>query len=60
MANNGDAVPTKVLGQIAEAGGDATSDASSMGDNSPGGLLLSDAAIDWIEETANNETDFDG
>jgi hypothetical protein len=53
-------VPTKVLGQIAEAGGDVTSDASSIDDSGPGGFLLSDAAIDWIEETANNEADFDG
>jgi hypothetical protein len=57
IANNGDVVPTTVLGQIAEAGGDVTSDASSIGDNGPGGFLLSDAAIDWIEETANQETD---
>ena len=61
IANNGDVVPTTVLGQIAEAGGDVTSDASSsIGDNSPGGLLLSDAEVDWIEETANRETDSDG
>ena len=60
IANNGDVVPTTVLGQIAEAGGDVTSDASSIGDNGPGGFLLSDAAIDWIEETANHETDSDG
>jgi len=60
IANNGDVVPTTVLGQIAEAGGDVTSDASSIGDNVPGGLLLSDAAVDWIEETANHEADSDG
>ena len=59
IANNGDVVPTTVLGQIAEVGGDVTSDASSIGDNGLGGFLLSDAAIDWIEETAN-ETDPDG
>ena len=55
IANNGDVVPTTVLGQIAEVGGDVTSDASSIGDNGPGGFLLSDAAIDWIEETANRD-----
>ena len=27
-----------------------TSDACSIGDNGPDGFLLSDAAIDWIEE----------
>jgi hypothetical protein len=59
IANNGDVVPTTVLGQIAEAGGDVTSEASSIGDNGPGGFLLSDAVIDWIEETANYETDSD-
>ena len=60
IANNGDVVPTTVLGQIAKAGGDVTSDASSIGDHGPGGFLLSDAAVDWIEETANHETDSDG
>ena len=57
MANNGDVVPPAVCGQIAEAGGDVTSDSSSIGHNVPGGFLLSDAAVDWIEETANQETD---
>ena len=60
IANNGDVVPTTVLGQIAEASGDVTSDASSIGDNGAGGFLLSDAAVDWIEKTANHETDSDG
>ncbi len=60
IANNGDVVPITVLGQIAEAGGDVTSEASSIGDNSPDGFLLSDAAVDWIEETANHETDSGG
>ena len=60
IANNGDVVPTTLLGQIAKAGGDVTSDASSIGDNGPDGFLLSDAVIDWIEETANQETDSDG
>jgi len=49
-----------VLGQIVEAGGDVTSEASSIGDNGPGGFLLSDSAIEWIEETAKHETDSDG
>src|SRR5674476_234803 len=39
IANNGDVVPTTVLGKIAEAGGEVTSDASSIGDNGPGGFL---------------------
>jgi len=60
VANNGDVVPITILGQIAEAGGDVTSDALSIGDNGPGGFVLSDAAVDWIEETANHETDSDG
>ena len=59
IANNGDVVPATVLAQIAEAGGDVTS-ASAIGDNGPGGFLLSDATVDWIEETANHETDSDG
>ena len=60
IANNGDVVPATVLAQIAEAGGDVTSDASLTGDNGHGGFVLPDAMIDWIEETANQETDSDG
>src|SRR5664279_1464945 len=60
IANNGDVVRPTVLGEIAAAGGDVTSDSSSNGDNGPGGFLLSDASIDWIEETANHETVSDG
>jgi hypothetical protein len=59
IANNGDVVPATVLGQIAEAGGDVTPGSSSIDDNVPGGVLLSDAAVDWIEEAANQETDSD-
>jgi len=43
IANNGDVVRPTVLGEIAAAGGDVTSDSSSNGDNGPGGFLLSDA-----------------
>ena len=57
IANNGDVVPTTLLGQIAEAGGDVTSDASLIVGHGAGGFSLSDAAIDWIEVTANDETD---
>jgi hypothetical protein len=60
IGNNGDVVPTTVLGKIAEAFGDVTSDASSIGDNGPGGFLHLRAAVDWIEETANHEADSDG
>lgn len=55
IANNGDVVPSTVLVQIAETGGDLHSDASWIGDNGHDGLVLSDSTIDWIEETANHE-----
>jgi len=59
IANNGDVVPATVLGQIAEVGGDVTPDSTSTCDNVPGGVLLSDAAVNWIEEAANQEVDSD-
>lgn len=53
--NNGDVVPPNILDQITAVAGVPTADASWVGDNVPEGFFLSDDAIDWIEETANDE-----
>ncbi|HEY8699756.1 MAG TPA: hypothetical protein VIM08_02160 [Arthrobacter sp.] len=53
--NNGDVVPPNILDQITAVAGAPTADASWVGDNVPEGFFLSDEAIDWIEETANDE-----
>jgi hypothetical protein len=57
--NNGDVVPQNILDQITAVAGAPTADASWVGDNDPDGFLLSDEAIDWIEETANDEVSGD-
>ncbi|NQX34732.1 hypothetical protein [Herbiconiux sp. VKM Ac-2851] len=55
MDNNGHALPPAVLTSIKAAGGVAVSDAWRVGQNASDGFLLSDAAVDWIEEKANDE-----
>jgi hypothetical protein len=57
--NNGDVVPPNILDQITAVAGAPTADASWVGDSVPEGVLLSDEAIDWIEETANDEVSGD-
>ncbi len=55
IANNGEALPSPVLEDIAGAGGSIASNAWWVGENGPSGSFLSDAAIDWIEAVANGE-----
>ena len=55
MANNGDAVPIPIVEQITEVAGAIPADAWWVGQNGPSGFSFSDAAIDWIEEVANEE-----
>lgn len=57
--NNGDVLPPSILEQITAVAGQPTADASWVGDNVPEGLFLTDEAIDWIEETANDEVSED-
>jgi len=59
IANNGDVVPPPVVAEIAEAGGPATSDAWWVMDEEATGPVMPDEAIDWIEETANEESSAD-
>lgn len=58
--NNGDVVPPTVLEKITAVAGVPTAGDSWVGDNDSEGLFLSDEAIDWIEETANDEVPEDG
>jgi hypothetical protein len=59
IANNGDAVPPVVMADIAEAGGPAASDAWWVTGDDMTGPVMPDEAIDWIEETANEEPEAD-
>ena len=55
MANNGDAMPAPLMAEIEAAGGPAVSDPWwSEQEGSVGGCMPDDA-IDWIEETGNDE-----
>lgn len=53
--NNGDVVPPGILDQITAMTGQATAEDSWIHDTGHDGLFLSDEAIDWIEQTANEE-----
>jgi len=53
--NNGDVVPPDVLARITAVAGDDTAGAPWAGGSGPDGFLLSDEAVDWIEEAANDE-----
>ncbi|MDD0858341.1 hypothetical protein NHF46_12350 [Arthrobacter alpinus] len=53
--NNGDVVPPSILDQITAVAGYPTAEASWVADNCAEDFLLSDQAIDWIEEAANDE-----
>ncbi|KHK96703.1 hypothetical protein LK09_14175 [Microbacterium mangrovi] len=55
IEHNGEAVSPDVRQAITAAGGVVTSDSWWVDQDGPEGLLLSDAAIDWIEEKANGE-----
>jgi hypothetical protein len=56
IANNGDAVPASIVDEVAAAGGPVRSDAWWAGDGGSTGAHMPDAATDWIEEIANDET----
>ena len=55
IANNGDALTTQVLDDIARVGGPVPQEAWWMGEHGQRGFYLSDAAVDWIEAVANGE-----
>jgi len=56
IAHNGEAVAPEVLSAITAAGGVVAADAWWVGQqDGPAGFFFSDAAVDWIEEKANDE-----
>lgn len=56
IANNGDAVPAPIVEEITRAGGPVWSDAWWVAQDGSTGSYMPDAATDWIEEIANDET----
>lgn len=56
IEHNGEAVPTGILTKIVAVGGDVASGAWWVGETDREGFHLSDAAIDWIETVANEES----
>jgi hypothetical protein len=56
IQNNGDVVPPKILAEIAEAGGSVNPADWWVGQIGPTGFFISEEAIDWIEEMANDES----
>lgn len=55
MDNNGDVVPDSIISEIVAVGGPPVGDPWWSESRETGGVVLPDEAIDWIEETANNE-----
>ena len=55
IENNGDAVPAELVAEIKQASGSIASDDCWVGQSTPSGFHLSDAATDWIEAIANGE-----
>ena len=53
--HNGEAIRDDIVAEMASAGAVVTSDAWWVGERGPSGFFLSDRAVDWIEETANDE-----
>ena len=55
MENNGDVIPGGIVSEIVGAGGPAMGDPWWGESMEPEGLVFPDEAIDWIDETANDE-----
>jgi len=55
--HNGEAVPPDIASEIAAVGGVMTTDAWWVGQAGPTGFFLSDRAVDWVEERANDASD---
>ena len=56
VANNGSPVPSSVVQQIEMAGGPTGSDPWWTREDDSSEVTMPDAAVDWIEETANGES----
>lgn len=57
IEHNGEAVPREVLNRIVAVTGSAHASEPWVGEPSAEGFSLSDGAVDWIETTANEESD---
>ena len=57
--NNGDVVPPGILNQITAVAGHPSAEASWVAVDDAERFLLSDQAVDWIEEAANAEVSED-
>jgi hypothetical protein len=55
LANNGDAVPAEIRGEIAAAGGPDTSEEWWTNQIDSEGFHFPDDATDWVEAVANGE-----
>jgi hypothetical protein len=53
IAHNGEAVTPDVMSQIVAVAGSVRE----VGESGPDGVFLTDEAVDWIEATANDESD---
>ena len=55
VAHNGEALTPEVVADISRVGGLIAAESWWIGERTPDGVNLSDAATDWIEERANAE-----
>ena len=53
--NNGEVVPRTIFDQIIAVTGASQGDALWLGEKESAGYFLSDDAVDWIEQAANDE-----
>ncbi len=56
IANNGDAVPSVIVQEIAALGGPAVDGAWWSDADGASGRTMPDHAVDWVEAAANDET----
>ncbi|MET4060980.1 hypothetical protein ABIB35_002538 [Arthrobacter sp. UYP6] len=56
IANNGSAIPERIRDRIEQAGGPASGSVWWRSEEGTFGSFMPDAAIDWIEAAANDET----
>ncbi|WP_432542914.1 hypothetical protein [Kineococcus sp. SYSU DK002] len=56
IAHNGEALTPSVVQNIERVNGPVPAQAWWVGEAGPDGLQLSDAAVDWIEGAANEES----
>lgn len=54
--HNGEALPGDIIAKIVDAGGPVISDAWWSHQDGPSGFYLPDDAVDWVEVTANDES----